>query len=335
MTAVRTIQQETAPDYSKNQRFIELLDELKSRRIVYNDADFAARVHVNRSYISELKNNKRKLTEQFVRSVYHEFPFVSSEWLLSGNGSMMEKEPGEWIPLQASGNGGMNERIKRLIRNENLTYSGFAEKIEISENSLKSMFNRNTAPSYDTLGKIASVYRRYSLDWLLLGEGEMLKEEPAIITQIHHPKSVERIEEDWKIPLYDVEAAANLKSLFENRDQHIIDVISIPNAPKCDGAMYVRGDSMYPLLKTGDIVAYKQFPVESPYIIFGEVYIVSINLDGDEYLTIKRIHHSERGNDWIKLVSEDSNLHQPQDFPMSAIRAIALVKFSIRMHTMK
>lgn len=334
MIAARTIQQETASDYSRNQRFVELLEELKSRRIVYNDADFAARVHVNRSYISELKNNKRKLTEQFIRSICHEFHFVSSEWLLSGEGNMMEGDPKTSLSYEM-GCDGMNERIKRLIQNENLTYSGFAEKIEISENSLKSMINRNTAPSYDTLGKIASVYRRYSLDWLLLGEGEMLKEEPAIITQIHHPKSIERIEEDWKIPLYDVEAAANLKSLFENRDQNIIDVISIPNAPKCDGALYVRGDSMYPLLKTGDIVAYKQFPVESPYIIFGEVYIVSIDLDGDEYLTIKRIHRSERGDDWIKLVSEDSDLHKPQDFPMSSIKAIALVKFSIRMHTMK
>ena len=68
----------------------------------------------------------------------------------------------------------INERIKRLIKNENLTYSGFVEKIGISESSLKSMFNRGTAPSYDTLEKIASAYRRYSLLWLLTGEGEML-----------------------------------------------------------------------------------------------------------------------------------------------------------------
>ena len=68
----------------------------------------------------------------------------------------------------------VNERIKQLIKNENLTYSGFAEKIGISESSLKSMFNRGTAPSYDTLEKIASAYRHYSLLWLLTGEGEML-----------------------------------------------------------------------------------------------------------------------------------------------------------------
>ena len=68
----------------------------------------------------------------------------------------------------------INERIKQLIKNENLTYSGFAEKIGISESSLKSMFNRGTAPSYDTLEKIASAYRCYSLLWLLTGEGEML-----------------------------------------------------------------------------------------------------------------------------------------------------------------
>ena len=38
----------------------------------------------------------------------------------------------------------------------------------------------------------------------------------------------------------------------------MLDYISIPRLPKCDGAVYVTGDSMYPLLKSGDIVLYKE-----------------------------------------------------------------------------
>ena len=96
-------------------------------------------------------------------------------------------------------------------------------------------------------------------DYILTGRGTPLRQQPEV-TQIFHPKSIEKTEEDGLITLYDVEAAANLKSLFDNKDQNILGQINIPNIPKCDGAVYVKGDSMYPLLKSGDIVAYKEGP---------------------------------------------------------------------------
>ena len=129
-------------------------------------------------------------------------------------------------------------------------------------------------------------------------------------------------------------ASANLKSLLVNKDQNILGKISIPNIPKCDGAVYVKGDSMYPLLKSGDIIAYKEVPVEIQHIFYGEMYLVSIDIEGEEYLTVKYINQSERGCEWIKLVSYNQH-HQPKDFPLSSVRALALVKLSIRMNTMK
>lgn len=65
--------------------------------------------------------------------------------------------------------------------------------------------------------------------------------------------------ESQQIPLYDIEAVAGLVLLFQDsKAQEPIDHISIPHLPKCDGAVYVTGDSMYPLLKSGDIVLYKE-----------------------------------------------------------------------------
>ena len=170
-------------------------------------------------------------------------------------------------------------------------------------------------------------------DYILTGRGTPLRENIEA-TQVYHPKYTEKLESDGTITLYDVEAAANLKTLFDNKDQNILGQISIPNIPKCDGAVYVKGDSMYPLLKSGDIVAYKVIPVDMRHIFFGEMYLVSIDMDGDEYLTVKYVNHSDKGEDWIKLVSYNQ-YHQPKDFPLSSVRAMALVKLSIRMNTMK
>ena len=154
------------------------------------------------------------------------------------------------------------------------------------------------------------------------------------VTIINKPKYIERIDEEGIINLYDIEAAANLKSLLVNKDQNILGKISIPNIPKCDGAVYVKGDSMYPLLKSGDIIAYKEVPVEIQHIFYGEMYLVSIDVEGEEYLTVKYINQSEKGGDWIKLVSYNQH-HQPKDFPLASVKALALVKLSIRMNTMK
>ena len=67
------------------------------------------------------------------------------------------------------------------------------------------------------------------------------------------------------VPLYNVEGTAGLVPLFlDKASRQPVDYIHIPNLPKCDGAIYVVGDSMYPLLKSGDIVLFHN---DSQYIL--------------------------------------------------------------------
>ena len=111
-----------------------------------------------------------------------------------------------------------------------------------------------------------------------------------------------------------------------------IDFIHIPNLPKCDGAIYVVGDSMYPLLKSGDIVLYKQLN-DLNDIFWGDMYLLSIDIDGEEYITVKYVQKSANDG-FVKLVSQNPH-HADKDVAMSRIRAIALVKASIRMNSIR
>ena len=118
----------------------------------------------------------------------------------------------------------------------------------------------------------------------------------------------------------------------EQSEQKPVNYIHIPNLPKCDGAIYVSGDSMYPLLKSGDIVLYKQLHnIED--IFWGDMYLLSIDLDGEEYIVVKYIQKSEREG-YVKLVSQNPH-HADKDIEISRIRAIALVKASIRMNSIR
>ena len=143
---------------------------------------------------------------------------------------------------------------------------------------------------------------------------------------------MEKILESQEIPLYDIKAAANLKTLFAQKDQNILSAIWLPNIPRCDGALYVTGDSMDPLIKSGDIICYKEI-YDYNNITYGEMYLVSMDIEGDEYLTVKYITRSDNGTGWIRLESFNPR-HSPKDFELKYVNALALIKISIRMNAM-
>lgn len=223
--------------------------------------------------------------------------------------------------------------LRQIIKNKGVTNKAVADALGVAETNIV---------RYDDLSKrklsdLITISKALNMD---LGElvqiitGTTINLGSSEVETIYKPTYAEKIEEEGNVILYDVEAAANLKHLFDNKDENILGMIHIPNIPKCDGAVYVKGDSMYPLLKSGDIVAYKEIPLDMQHIFFGEMYLVSIDMDGDEYLTVKYVNHSDKGDDWIKLVSYNQ-YHQPKDFPLSSVKAMAIIKLSIRMNTMK
>jgi hypothetical protein len=63
------------------------------------------------------------------------------------------------------------------------------------------------------------------------------------------------------------------------------------------------------------------------------MYLVAMDIEGDEYVTVKYITRSEQGEDWIRLESFNPR-HSPQDFALNCITALALIKISIRMNAM-
>ena len=58
------------------------------------------------------------------------------------------------------------------------------------------------------------------------------------------------------------------------------------------------------------------------------MYLLSIDIDGEEYVTVKYIQKSDRAG-YVKLVSQNQH-HADKDVEISRIRAIALVKASIQ-----
>ncbi|MEG1611382.1 MAG: S24 family peptidase [Alistipes sp.] len=167
-------------------------------------------------------------------------------------------------------------------------------------------------------------------EWLDAGKGSLFNAEPDLTAYMHRTDNSVPLQ---SVPLYSIEGTAGLVPLFtEQQSAKPLNFIHIPNLPKCDGAIYIVGDSMYPLLKSGDIVLYKQLShIED--IFWGDMYLLSIDIDGEEFVTVKYIQKSEREG-YVKLVSQNVH-HADKDIEVKRIRAIALVKASIRMNSLR
>lgn len=225
---------------------------------------------------------------------------------------------------------GSTERMKEYLDYKGISKYKFCNDLGFSNKFLDNSSNMGT----DKACKILHYFPDINSQWLLTGNGPMLiSNNTDIVIMNNDRKTIDSIHLSQEIPLYDLEAVAGLRELFNSgKPQRILDTIKIPNLPKCDGAISVTGDSMYPLLKSGDIILYKETEFEN--IFFGEMYLLSVKLnDWEEYITVKYVQKSEQGKDFVKLVSQNSH-HQPKDIHISKISALALIKASIRINTM-
>ena len=229
----------------------------------------------------------------------------------------------------------VSERLGQYIDVKGISYYAFENSIDASRGSISKAVKEGKSIGSNVLEKILAVYADLNPVWLLTGNGNMflnnVEVQPEAI-KTYRLKTDKNIDSQ-QIPLYDLEAVAGLVPLFANNNALTpADHISIPHLPKCDGAIYVTGDSMYPLLKSGDIVLYKEVNDISNSIFWGEMYLISIDMDGEEYITVKYIQRAS-AQGMVKLVSEN-RLHQDKEIELSKIRALALVKATIRINSM-
>ena len=222
------------------------------------------------------------------------------------------------------------QRIKQARKELGLTQDEFAKALGVGKSALSMIETGKTALS-ERNKNILVQDLNINPDWIDYGRGEMFngpKEECLKFT-----RRTDNAIPHQSVPLYDMEGTAGLVPLFVDPTTiKPVDYIHIPNLPKCDGAIYIVGDSMYPLLKSGDIVLYKQMN-DLNNIFWGDMYLLSIDIDGEEYITVKYIQKSERPG-CIKLVSQNPH-HADKDIEIERIRALAFVKASIRMNSIK
>ena len=224
----------------------------------------------------------------------------------------------------------MGHRLRLIRKTLGMTQEQLAQRLGVGKTAL-SMIETDKARLSNRNKSFLVQEFNVSPEWLESGEGEMFNADPSLVKafKLKTDNSLPM----QSVPLYSIEGTAGLVPLFaDHMSVEPVNYIHIPNLPKCDGAIYVVGDSMYPLLKSGDIVLYKQLQSLED-VFWGDMYLLSIDINGEEYITVKYVQKSEQPG-CVRLVSQNQH-HADKDVAVDKIRAIALVKASIRMNSIR
>lgn len=190
-------------------------------------------------------------------------------------------------------------RIKYLIRERMLTQSKFARLISMDVSNLSKHLNGKLSISESLINRIV-VNLGVSKEWLINGTDVPY---PKIKTPRHVTvaKQLDVIN-GGNTPVYDVDVTAgklSRASMFAN--DNIIGMMNIPSIPSDCRIVRVSGDSMNPVIHSGDLLAVRL--VENDNVIFwGQIYVVLL----DDYRMVKYVRrHSDP--DKVILKSENPN----------------------------
>lgn len=218
---------------------------------------------------SNLIHTWEKRNSPNIRTIKEAIPQINTNWLLTGEGEMLDE----------GGNAQLGTNRTKEIIYAIMQYKGIVRKshlasmLGISKGNLCSMEVRD---SYRPLiKKVKEAFPEINEYWLITGKGEMVEQPCSQQEQISSIRIID--------------------------DANATTPMVIPTFNDCTDAVTLYGDSMYPLIKSGDMVLLREWREE--YIEYGSVYLIVTN-SGNRM--VKYVRTSEREG-YIRCVSENKH----------------------------
>ncbi len=223
----------------------------------------------------------------------------------------------------------INSRILQIADYYNIKKAAdFSKKTGFSHQVASNYLKGTRVPNAEALAVIKQVFD-VSADWLLTGEGEMLRkvEDRSNIVRIENAAAAKLPANSKLLPLVSQSAIAGFGGAdFSIAEQDVKEYYVVPKFKYCtvDFMIEIYGASMYPKYNSGDIVACTVIK-DSNFIQWNRCHIVGTMHQG---ILCKRLKPSDN-KDCITAIS-DNPAYPPFDIPTSEITGIALICGVIR-----
>ncbi|MGL4518419.1 MAG: S24 family peptidase [Phocaeicola sp.] len=220
-------------------------------------------------------------------------------------------------------------RIQKISTNEGISIFAMERVIGASKGVLSRAIANGTDIQSKWLHNIIDNYPDYSALWLLTGEGPMMraekeyKEIPDCTHIIDNPSySMHKSFDNKNIIRYypSVSGSMGGLSFLDNPDEKFQELL-IPGFHGCKVAINAFGDSMHPLIKSGQVILLQEWAEN--FIEWGKIYLV-ITRSG--HRTVKFLMPCADSSTHLTCKSADESMHPPFNIEKEDVTKLFLVK---------
>lgn len=229
-------------------------------------------------------------------------------------------------------------RIREIADNESITIAALERAIGASKGVIYKAISKGTDIQAKWIEAIVENYPQYSTEWLITGNGNMLKEQrekPAAVLDTPKQLKTDNGSESsfgafpeaacntsGAIPLVSEKAVGGFANEhFSIKENDVLAYYIIPKFRHLgvDFMIEVIGDSMVPRLCPGDIIACAVIH-HSKFIQWNKPHLISTREQG---LIVKRLRKSAEKK--CLLAVSDNHDYEPFDIPTDEILGIARI----------
>lgn len=214
---------------------------------------------------------------------------------------------------------GLRERLLDYIAYKGIDKATLERKSGLSNDAVNKMGD-NTRTS--TLDKISNAYPDINIAWLKTGVGEMIQNQERNEKTISVNQTTVSTSKRNGALIYDIDATCGLSGRdIEFTDEKVIGSIDAPEINPDSKIIFATGDSMQPLIASGDRVVIRK--IESwDYFNYGQVYLIITN----EYRLIKRVRRHPKDSDNLILLRSENPNYDDIDLPKREIIHLFIVE---------
>ena len=271
----------------KKNRLEKAVAYLKGAQIIKNQKDISDTGIVSEESLTRaLKGNEKYLTDNFLKKIAAKYGF-NSDWLLTGNGSMLVPQTEEVVPEEEE------ESYLRTERNKyGLSLQDIHEHTQISVKDLRLYDSGEEEIPKKVRRTLEGFFERVEMEYENRDEDKERErsETPILIT--------DKMSKDVLVPYYDVDFAGGWSSeeLFAQHKPSFF--ITIPDFKRAELACNLIGNSISQRIKSGSIIGLRKVNDWQTYFPTNEVYAVVMQ---NNLRTVKLVRRAkEKG--FIELV---------------------------------
>lgn len=219
------------------------------------------------------------------------------------------------------------DRLNSLMSHYGLSQSQFAQRIGVKQPNLSAIISGDRPCGTGVINKILLSFD-INKDWLLTGEGEMLKSDNETSgTARDEFKSNFKEREYHLVPLVNIDSVGGVHSqnAIVPSEQYTISMIPFTEAQEGDIAIIQSGSSMTPTIPPGSILLLREVPEWREYFGYGNIFVLWLK-DGRRITKEIRRYDNDAKN-FVWCVSHNPEVAD-EELPKSFIKGVwKVIKF--------